>query len=191
MLGEFLGNDLSKIVGEIEKLDLLVEKGTRINEVHIEENIGISKDYNAFELENAVAIRDIVKANRIVDYFDHNPKVAPPVLVLGNLFNHFSRLMKIHFLPNKSKKAVASNLRVHPFVAGELLKSSGVYNAKKVAANISLLHEYDLKAKGIGNSSATPGELMKELIRAETQALPKLQHSINVVQRLNPIDLLL
>lgn len=164
LLAEFLGNDLSRIVNEIDKLEILVEKGTTINEIHIEENIGISKDYNVFELINAVGSRNIEKANRIVDYFDHNPKAASIIVVISNLFNHYSRLMRIHFLQNKSREAVASALKVPPFVAGELINSSKIYNPKKIAANIAVLYEYDLKSKGVGNSSFTDGQLMKELI---------------------------
>lgn len=164
LLAEFLGNDLSKISNELDKLKILVEEGTTINEVHIEENIGISKDYNVFELINAISIRDITKANKIVDYFDHNPKATSIIQVISNTFNHFSRLMKIHFLPNKSKEAVASSLKVHPFVASQLINSSKIFNPKKIAANIAVLHEYDLKSKGINNSSFTEGQLMKELV---------------------------
>lgn len=165
LLGEFLGNNLHNINNELEKLFLLVQKGTTINDVHIEENIGISKDYNVFELTNAIGIRDIYKANVIVNYFTHNPKSASIIQVINGLFSHFSRLMTIHFTPNKSRENVASVLRVHPFVAGELLKSAKIYNPKKLAANIEILHEYDLKSKGVGNTSNVPeGELMKELI---------------------------
>ena len=164
LIMEFLGNDLSKISKELEKLEILIEKGTTINEEHIEENIGISKDYNSFELVNAIGIRDDSKANKIVDYFNHNPKATPLIVVISNLFNHFQKLMKIHFLENKSKEGLASVLRVPPFVVGELQKSARIYNPKKIAANIAILHEYDLKAKGIGNASAKDGELLKEMI---------------------------
>lgn len=164
LLAEFLGNDLSKISNELEKLEILVEKGTTINEIHIEENIGISKDYNVFELINAIGMRDITKANKIVDYFNHNPKATSIIPVISNTFSHFSRLMKIHFLQNKSKEAVASALRVHPFVASQLINSTKIFNPKKIAANIAVLHEYDLKSKGINNSSFTEGQLMKEMI---------------------------
>ncbi len=164
LLAEFLGNDLSRIVNEVDKLEILVEKGTTINEVHIEENIGISKDYNVFELINAVGARNIEKANRIVDYFDHNPKATSINVVISNLFNYYSRLMRIHFLQNKSREGIAAALKVPPFVAGELVTSSKIYHPKKIAANIAVLHEYDLKSKGVGNSSFTHGELMKELI---------------------------
>ena len=164
LLMEFLGNDLSKISKELEKLEILIEKGTTINEEHIEENIGISKDYNSFELVNAIGMRDVSKANKIVDYFNHNPKATPLIVVISNLFNHFQKLMKIHFLENKSREGLASVLRVPPFVVGELQKSARIYNPKKIAANIAILHEYDLKAKGIGNASAKDGELLKEMI---------------------------
>lgn len=164
LLAEFLGNDLGRIVNELEKLHILVEKGTVINEIHVEENIGISKDYNVFELVNAVAVRDVSKANKIVDYFNHNPKAGPLIVVVSNLFAHFSKLMRIHFLENKSRDAIANALKVHPFVAGELLNSSKIYNPKKLAANIAILHEYDLKSKGIDNVSFEEGQLMKELL---------------------------
>ena len=164
LIAEFLGNDLSKIVNELDKLQILVEKGTTINEIHVEENIGISKDYNVFELINAISLRDVTKANKIVDYFDHNPKATSIIVVVSNLFNHFSKLMKIHFLQNKSREAVATAVRVPPFVAGQLLNSTKIYNPKKIAANIAILHEYDLKSKGVDNSSFTHGQLMKELV---------------------------
>ncbi|MBL1280338.1 MAG: DNA polymerase III subunit delta [Fluviicola sp.] len=164
LLAEFLGDDLSKITNEVDKLEILVEKGTTINEVHIEENIGISKDYNVFELGNAIGVRDVLKANKIVDYFVHNPKAGPMVMVVANLFTLHSQMMKVHFSKNKSKDAIAKSLRMHPFVAGKILSACKIYNPKKIAANIAILHEYDLKSKGVDNPSTTPGELMKELI---------------------------
>ena len=164
LLIESLGNDLGRIVKELEKLAVLIEKGTIINENHIEENIGISKDYNVFELTNAVANKDNFKALKIVDYFDHNPKAADLVFVISNLFKFFSQIMRIHFLPNKSREAVAQALGVHPFVAGELTNAKNKYDPRKIAANIALIHEYDLKSKGVGNTSATQGELMREMV---------------------------
>ena len=164
LMVESLGNDLGRIVKELEKLAVLIEKGTIINENHIEENIGISKDYNVFELTNAVANKDNLKALKIVDYFDHNPKAADLVFVISNLFKFFSQIMRIHFLPNKSREAVAQALGVHPFVAGELTNAKNKYDPRKIAANIALIHEYDLKSKGVGNTSATQGELMREMV---------------------------
>lgn len=165
LLAEFLGNDLGRIVNEIEKLSILLEKGTTINDIHIEENIGISKDYNVFELTNALAVRDVPKAFKIVDYFDHNPKATDIIMVISTIFKFYSQLMRIHFLPNKAKEAVASALQVHPFVAGELVNASKVFNPKKIAINIAILHEFDLKSKGVGNTGAySQGDLMKEMI---------------------------
>ncbi|MEY3126174.1 MAG: polymerase subunit delta [Bacteroidota bacterium] len=164
LLIESLGNDLGRIVKELEKLAVLIEKGTIINENHIEENIGISKDYNVFELTNAVANKDNLKALKIVDYFEHNPKAADLVFVISNLFKFFSQIMRIHFLPNKSREAVARALGVHPFVAGELTNAKNKYDPRKIAANIALIHEYDLKSKGVRNTSATQGELMREMV---------------------------
>ena len=163
LLAEFLGNDLGRIVKEIEKLSLLIEAGTTINEIHIEENIGISKDYNIFELTNAIATKDSVKAFKIVQYFEYNPKAGELVAIIPNLFKLFMQLMKIHFLPNKSRDVVAQTLGVHPFVAGELTNQRNNYDPKKLAQNIATLHEYDLKAKGVGNSTFPSGELMREM----------------------------
>lgn len=165
LLVESIGNDLSRMVNELEKLSIILEKGTAINDIHIEENIGISKDYNVFELTNALAVRDIPKAFRIVDYFDHNPKATDMVVVVANIFKFHTQLMRIHFLPNKSKEAVANSLKVHPYVAGELINAAKNFNPKVIARNIEVLYEYDLKSKGIGSTSAvSQGDLMREMI---------------------------
>ncbi len=161
---ESLGNDLGRIVKEFEKLSILIDKGTTINENHIEENIGISKEYNVFELTNAIASKDNLKAMKIVQYFEYNPKAADLVFVISNLFKFFSQIMRIHFLPNKSREAVAQALGVHPFVAGELTNAKNKYDARKIAINIALIQAYDLKSKGLGNTSASQGELMRELV---------------------------
>lgn len=165
LLAEFLGNDLSKIINELDKLAILLEKGTRINDVHIEENIGISKDYNVFELVNAIAEMDVLKANKIVTYFGQNPKAANPIVVIPNLFSLFHRLMTVHFLPVKTADAVATQLKIHPFVAKEAVRQARLYNPKKIAKNINILKEYDLKSKGMaGYSNVSDGDLLKEMV---------------------------
>lgn len=164
LIAESVGNDLSRITNELDKLFLLLEKGTTINEIHIEENIGISKDYNMFELNNAILNGDYLKAVKIANYFEHNPKSGPLVPIISNMYTNFSHLMKIHFLTDKSAQSIASSLKVHPFAAGELLKASAKYSPKKIASCISLLYEYDLKSKGIGNSTFTDAELLSELL---------------------------
>lgn len=164
LLVEFLGNDLSRIVNEIEKLTILIEEGTTINDVHIEENIGISKDYNVFELTNAISVKDSVKAFKIIQYFEYNPKAVELTVAVSNLFKFFSNIMRIHFMPNKSREAIVQALGVHPFVAGELNNARNNFDPRKIASNIEILHEYDLKAKGVGNTSASQAELMREMV---------------------------
>lgn len=164
LLVESIGNDLGRIVNELNKLAIFIEKGSTITDVQIEENIGISKDYNSYELTNAIRDRDILKALKIVSYFESNPKAANLIIIIPNLFKFFSQLMRIHFLPNKSREAIAQAIGVPPFVAGELTNAKNNFNPKMIATNIALLHEYDLKGKGLGNSSASQGELMSELV---------------------------
>lgn len=164
LLAEFLGTDLSRISNELEKLSILVEKGTTINEVHIEENIGISKDYNFFELQNAFAERDYPKASKIINYFEKNPKMGPIIPIISNLFSYHTKLMRIHFMKDKSRESLASNLGINPFVVAQYTNAARIYNPKKLAENIAILQEYDLKSKGIENASASDGELMKEMI---------------------------
>lgn len=164
LLADSLGNDLSKITNELSKLELLLQKGTTISDIHIEENIGISKDYNVYELVNAISTRDTYKAFQIVEYFENNPKAGPLVLVISSIFNLFSQIMRIQFSSSKIPDELAKQLKVHPFVVKGLIQASKIYPPKKAASNISVLYEFDLKSKGVNNSSATPGELMKEMI---------------------------
>lgn len=163
LLAEFLGTDLGRIVKELEKLAILLPVGTTIDETHIELNIGISKDYNVFEFVNAISARNTEKAFKIIQYFEYNPKAADLTVIISNLFKFFSQIMRIHFLTNKSREAVAQTIGVHPFVAGELLQAKNQYDPRKIAAAIELLHRYDLKAKGVGSSSMSQGELLKEM----------------------------
>jgi DNA polymerase-3 subunit delta len=164
LLAEFLGADLGRIANEIEKLRIILGANAQINEQHIEQHIGISKDYNIFELVNAVAQKQADKAFKIVQYFDYNPKAGELVVIIPAFFKYFSQLMRVHFTPNKTREGIASSIGVHPFVAGELLANRQHYDPKKIAAIIALLHEYDLKAKGMGNSQTNNGELLKELV---------------------------
>ncbi len=164
LLTEFLGADLGRIANEIDKLRIVLGPNASITEQHIEQHIGISKDYNIYELVNAIAQKQADKAFKIVQYFEYNPKAGELVVVVPALFKLFSQLMRIHFTPNKSREAIASSLGVHPFVAGELIANRQNYDPKKIAAIIALLHDYDLKAKGVGNSQMSSGELLKEMV---------------------------
>ena len=165
LLADFLGNDLSRIVNELDKLAIVLEKGTRISDIHIEENIGISKDYNIFELTNAVAARDTLKVFQIADYFNKNPKDHSIVVIIPSLFKLYANMMRVHFAPNKSPDFISNSLGMHPFAAKELMKNAAHYNPKVLARNVAILHEYDLKSKGVGNTGAfSEGDLLREML---------------------------
>ncbi len=165
MIAEFLGNDLGKVANEIEKV--LINMGDRktISMDDIEKNIGVSKEFNSFELNSAIVKRDVLKANRIIDYFAANKKENPIVLIIGNMNSFFSKLFTYHFLQDKSKGNVAKELKVNPFFVTEYETAARNFNFDKTCQVISLLREYDLKSKGVDNTGNTEeGELLKELV---------------------------
>lgn len=164
MLVEFLGTDLSKIDNELNKLKIVLPEGTQITPEHIEENIGISKDFNNFELRKAVGDKDIVKAHRIAKYFADNPKDNPMVVTISLLFSFFSQLLHLHGMNDKTPRSVASALRINPYFVNEYLTAARNYPMKKVSTVIALLRDFDLKGKGVGASAVPQGDLLKELL---------------------------
>lgn len=164
MLGDFLGTDLSKITNELNKLMLVINKEQEITPELVEENIGISKDYNNFELLKAVGGKDMVKAQRIVQYFVQNPKSNPLVLTVSSLHTFFTRLLKYHGLPQKDKDTVVKTLGVSPFFFNEYVTAARHYPMKKVSAAIASLRELDVKSKGVGSSSFATADLLKEAL---------------------------
>lgn len=164
ILVDYLGTDLSKIHNELTKLMLILSQGSEITPETIEENIGISKDFNNFELRKAVGERDIIKAQRISLYFTQNPKDNPLVLTISSLYGFFSNLLKYHGLPQKDKGTVAKALGVNPYFIGEYTTAARHYPMKKVSAAIALLREADVKSKGVGASSFATPDLLKELL---------------------------
>ena len=164
MLAEFLGTDLSKIVNEINKLIISLPERAEINDVIVERNIGISKDYNIFELQNAIGSKNIEKANRIVNYFAANPKENPLVKTVTILYGYFSKLLIYHQLKDKSRNSAAAALSVNPFFVKDYQVAARNYNLQKLMMIISYLREYDLKAKGVNNVSTSDGELLRELM---------------------------
>ena len=165
LLTEFLGNDLSRISNELDKLVIvLADNNKMITSQDIERNIGISKEYNNFELQNALGVKDILKANQIINYFADNQKNNPITVTLSILYLYFSRILIYHSLSDKSKNNVAARLKISPFFTSGYELAARNYNASKVIQIISDLREYDLKSKGFGNVSAGAGELLKELI---------------------------
>lgn len=164
MLVEFLGIDLSKIDNELQKLQLITPPGTLITPELIEENIGISKDFNNFELRKAIGAGDEVKAQRIVNYFSQNPRDNPMVVTISLLFSFFSQLLQYHGLADKSKANVAKFLKVNPFFVGDYVTAANKYPMKKVSGIINLLRVADVKGKGVGAVNIPQGDLLKELV---------------------------
>ena len=164
LLVENLGTDLSRINNEIEKLKLVLPAKSEITPVHIEEHIGISKDYNNFELKKAIGERNVLKATKIVTYFAQNPKDNPFVLTITLLHSFLSQLLQYHGLQDHSPKNVASVLRINPYFVGEFQTAARNYPMKKVSKIISDLREMDLKGKGVGATTMDQSNLLKELL---------------------------
>jgi len=162
LLKEYLGSDLSKLVNELNKmLIILPDNEKKITLEHIEKNIGISKDYNVFELQKAIGEKNVLKANRIIDYFSNNPKNGPMVMVVSTLCSYFVKILTYHYLTDKSQAAAA--LKVGPYFVKDYEMAANKYPAQKIIQIISTLREYDLKSKGVGNSSTSDGDLMREM----------------------------
>jgi DNA polymerase-3 subunit delta len=164
LLVEYLGTDLSRINNELEKLKLALPENSEITPKDIEEHIGISKDYNNFELKKAIGERNVIKATKIITYFAQNPKDNPFVLTVTLLHSFFSQLLQYHGLKDHSPKNVASALRINPYFVGEYQTAAKNYPMKKVSAIISYLREMDLKGKGVGATNVQPSDLLKELL---------------------------
>ncbi|MBA6151488.1 DNA polymerase III subunit delta [Gelidibacter maritimus] len=164
MLVEFLGTDLSKISNELDKLQIVLPKGTQISPEQIEENIGISKDFNNFELRKAIGEGNIKKAHQIVNYFAENPKDNPMVVTVSLLFNFFSQLLYLHGMNDKSPRNVATALRVNPYFVNEYITAARNFPMRKVSSIIAVLREFDVKSKGVGAHAVPQGDLLKELL---------------------------
>lgn len=163
MLVEFLGTDLSKINNELEKLQLVLPVGSIITPLHIEENIGISKDFNNFELRKAVGNKDVVRANRIINYFSNNPKNNPTVMTVTLLNSYFTQVFLYHGLKDKSKANVAKKLKISPYFVDDYVTAARNYPMRKVSQIIGFLRESDVKSKGVG-ANISQADLLKELL---------------------------
>lgn len=164
LMVEFLGNDLSKINNEIDKLTGLIQTNETITPELIESYIGISKDYNNFELKKSVGVKDIQKVFKIVKYFSDNPKDNPFILTVAMLFNFFSQLMIYHGLPDKSKTNVAKVLGINPYFVSEYSTAAKFYPMKKVSKIITTLRTYDLKGKGVNAQNLKASDLLNEML---------------------------
>ena len=167
LIADSIGADLSRLTGELDKVLLsLPEQNRRVTPQVVEDQIGVSKDYNPFELRDAIVNRDIVKANRIIKYYDENPKAGSIYSLLPTLFGYFQNLMLAYYCPQKSsQEALAQWLDMKsPWAARSYMTGMRNYSAMKVMQILGKIREMDAKSKGLDNPNTPPGELMKELI---------------------------
>ena len=164
MLADYLGTDLHKIANELKKLIIALPKKKSIDDADVERNIGISKDYNGFELQNAIGSRDVLKANRIVNYFGDNGKDNPLLVTVITLYGYFTKLIKLHTTQDKSQGNLASVLGVNPFFVKDYLTAARNYPPATCIRNISILREFDLKSKGYESGDVSEKDLYREMI---------------------------
>ena len=164
MLVEFLGTDLSKINNELEKLQIILPKGSTITPKHIEENIGFSKDFNNFELLNALGSRNQLKAFQIVQYFSDNQKANPLVVTTSTVFGFFIKILKYHGLKDRNPKNVASVLGVSPYFLKDYDLALKNYPMKKVSQIVTALRDIDVKSKGVGANALSQSDLFREML---------------------------
>jgi DNA polymerase-3 subunit delta len=164
MLVEFLGTDLSKINNELEKLQIILPKGSTITPKHIEENIGFSKDFNVFELRKALGERNQLKAYQIAQYFADNPKDNPMVVTTSLVFSFFIQLLQYHGLKDKNPKNVAVVLKVNPYFLKDYDVALKNYPMRKVSQIVAALRDIDVKSKGVGANALPNSDLLKEML---------------------------
>ena len=164
LITELLGTEINKIANELDKLIVLKAKNKTINQDDIEKYIGISKEFNVFELRKAIGERDLFKCMKIIDYFSKNPKSNPLVVVISLVFDFFIKLFTYHSLSDKSDRSVASALKVNPYFVKDYSSAAKNYSMKSISSKISILREFDLKSKGLGANNTSNSDILKELI---------------------------
>lgn len=164
MLVDYLGNDLKKINNQLNKLKLICSNSKSITPDLIEENIGISKDFNVFELRKAIGEKNLNKALVICDYLSSNNNKHPLQMTLSSLFNYFIQIFQYHSMENKSPSSVSSILGVNPFFVKDYINASLNYSMKDISKNISLIKDFDLKSKGLGVSNTSNNDLLRQLL---------------------------
>jgi DNA polymerase-3 subunit delta len=164
LMAEFMGSDLCKIANEIEKLLIVLPENSLISPEIVEKYIGISHEYNVFELNKALAIKDILRANRIANYLGKNMNEMPLFVIVGNIFEYFVKILKVHANPGKGRDEMASVLGVNPFFTEEYFRAAKNYSAQKTIQNIKILRQFELKAKGVDSGHTEHTDLLKELV---------------------------
>ncbi|MBA3673631.1 MAG: DNA polymerase III subunit delta [Chitinophagaceae bacterium] len=163
LLVDHIGNDLSRIVNEFEKVSMNVGDRKNINDDDIEKYVGISKEYNVFELQQALSNKDLAKAITIIQYFEGNPKAAPIQMLLPALYNHFSKVLTVFQMSDKSENALRPMFYNNPYAARQALETVLNYSYSGVEQTLMLLHEYNLKSVGVNSIGVSDASLMKEL----------------------------
>jgi DNA polymerase-3 subunit delta len=164
LLIDHIGNDLTRIENEVDKICVNLGKRTSITEDDIENYIGVSKDYNVFELQSAFAAKDLARSIRIIQYFEANPKAGPIQLVLPSLYSFFSKVFMIFGAGTKDEKTIATSIGVNPFFIKEYLLAARMYTYPGVEKALLLLHHYNLKSVGVGDSGTEDASLLKEMV---------------------------
>jgi DNA polymerase-3 subunit delta len=163
LLIDHIGNDLSRLNNEIDKLALNLGERKNITEDDIETYIGVSKEFNVYELQHAIATRDLYKAIRIIQYFEANPKAAPLPLIFPSIYNFFSKVLMVYSVSSRDEKSLAAAIGVHSFFAKDYLQAAKLYSHQNVESIILLLHEYNLKSIGINDNGTEDALLLKEM----------------------------
>ena len=164
LLIDHIGNDLSRLNNEIDKLVINLSGRKNITEDDIENFVGISKEFNVFELQQAIAYKDLYKAIRIIQYFAANPKAAPLQLIFPSLYNFFSKVLMVHAVPSKDDKAVAAAIGVHAFFVKDYLQSAARFSYGEVEKVLLLLYEYNLRNLGVNDAGTEDADLLKEMV---------------------------
>ena len=164
LLIDHIGNDLTRIENEVDKISVNLGKRSNITEDDIEQYIGVSKDYNVFELQSALAAKDLARSIRIIQYFEANPKAAPIQLVLPSLYSFFSKVFMIFGAGTSDEKTIAANIGINPYFMKEYMLAARMYTYPGVEKALLLLHHYNLKAVGVGDTGTEDASLLKEMV---------------------------
>ena len=164
LLADYLGNDLSRIANELNKMKLVLKDGEVLDGKLVETHIGISKEFNVFELQKALGKKDANTAFKIAYYMGKNPKTNPIVMTIGNLYNFFSNVVLYHTVSHQSQPTIASELGINPYFVKDYAEAARLYPLKFATRIISVLREIDLKSKGLGAVNMDEGELLKEMV---------------------------
>ena len=164
LLVSFLGTDLSRIANELNKLKIILKPGTEITPTHIEENIGISKDFNVFELQNALGRKDLPKAMQIIKYFNENQKDNPMPMITENLYRYFKSLFIFSSLTGRTDAELAREMGVNPYFLKDYRQAASLYPLKKISFCMEVIKQADLKSKGVESGSISYYDILKETI---------------------------